>query len=167
MSAEPVHRPTEVDRFVAQRDGRDLALRFEQKDQIFSEAHLSCTHTAFESTCQQCARSSSVSVASDQQADVENNIYRTLLSSQLLGTENAHCLQSGALNSGQEEQYRGVQDKDRLRSRYNALSFNSAERPNVVREEMRSANQSTSSSEKDRQMPMVVPSAPADENARE
>ena len=48
-------------------------------------------------------------------------MYQTLLCSQLLSVENAHCLRAGALNDEMDEEQGGVVQACRLPQQYNAL----------------------------------------------
>ena len=50
-------------------------------------------------------------------------MYQTLLCSQLLSVENAHCLRAGALNDEMDEDQGGVVQACRLPQQYNALDF--------------------------------------------
>ena len=54
-------------------------------------------------------------------------MYQTLLCSQLLSVENAHCLRAGALNDEMDEEQGGVVQACRLPHQYNALDFKAAD----------------------------------------
>ena len=60
---------------------------------------------------------------SEGSLDNEHRMYQTLLCSQLLSAENAHCLRTGALNDDIDEEQGGVVQACRLPQKYNALDF--------------------------------------------
>ena len=58
-------------------------------------------------------------------------MYQTLLCSQLLSVENAHCLRAGALNDEMDEEQGGVVQACRLPQQYNALDFKATDTDSI------------------------------------
>lgn len=128
----------EYDRFIPQRQPDcGLGSNFENKDHIFSEKSLSCHHTAYEMGCSNfstasiaiitTSRNNVVNGKTGEQAapdtDQNNQIFQTLLCSQLLGAPNPHILNNGALNDQTEIDDEFIHSSRLLTTQYNALDF--------------------------------------------
>ena len=127
FSSSTKSKPTEYDRFIPQRQADNgFGLNFEKKELIFSEQSLACTHTAYEGSCAQSNSNNNQHQVRDipnGDTDHNNQIFQTLLCSQLLQAENPHILSNGALNDQTEVDDEFLHHSRLLTTQYNALDF--------------------------------------------
>ena len=120
-------KPSEYDRFIPQRQADNgFGLNFEKKELIFSEQSLTCTHTPYEASKAQFNSNNNHHQVRDipnGDTDHNNQIFQTLLCSQLLKAENPHILSNGALNDQTEVDDEFLHHSRLLTTQYNALDF--------------------------------------------